>query len=226
MGKAMAIPTSAVRTSPLESAVAGPSWRGEGAGGAPSVTLMEIGPYDKVLVLGPGAAQAVSALLEHELPAQTVQTATVSRRTVEVWALGPGETLLLFEAAEAPGDGTTADVAGQIGEEDVSVIDVGSAWTVLALTGSEAPSVLAELLTVDVDPRSLAPGGIVQGPLGGVRSIVARRDTNTDPGYAILVARDYALYCWDALIEIGAAHGLAAGALHGRAPAGASKTTR
>ena len=209
MGQAVAGPSPAVRRSPLESARDALAAPRDGTRDAPQATLAEIGPYDKLLVLGPGSAETIEGLLRTggPPPPQTIHVATVSGRQVEAWLIGPDETLLLLEAAEAPGEGTAAELRGGI-RDGASIVDVSSGWTVLQLSGPAAPAVLAELLTVDADPRSLAAGSLVQGPLAGVRSIVARREGPADPEYAILVARDYALYCWDALIEVGAAHGL------------------
>lgn len=202
MGQVLESPAPAVRRSPLEGAR-----RGEAVGHPLAVGLAEIGPYDKLLVLGPDAAKAVGRLFGVEMPPQTVHVGAAPGLSVEVWLLAPDEALLLIEAGDSDGS-PTIDVASQMSSDDVSVVDVGSAWTVLRVTGAGAPGVLAELITVDVDPRTLPPNGVVQGPLAGIRAVVARRDTPTDVGYTILVARDYASYAWGTLLKIGTAQGL------------------
>jgi glycine cleavage system aminomethyltransferase T len=54
----------------------------------------------------------------------------------------------------------------------------------------------------------MARGALIQAPLAGVRAFITRLDADGEPGYTMMVARDEAAYVWDALLEIGTAHGL------------------
>jgi len=53
--------------------------------------------------------------------------------------------------------------------------------------------------------------------VANLRVVTARLDVAGEPAFVLLVARDEARYLWDALSEIGAAHGL----VHGDPVAGA-----
>jgi heterotetrameric sarcosine oxidase gamma subunit len=160
----------------------------EGATAGQAAGLAEIGPLDKLLVRGPDAMTAVGA----------------AAPDAGVWPLGPDEVLLLFAAAEGAADRILAALASA----DVSVVDVGSAWTVLRLAGPAAPALMTELAPVSVDPRTFAEGSIAQGSLVNVRAIVRRHDAAIGPGYTILVARDEAAYAWSAIVDLGRDHGL------------------
>jgi heterotetrameric sarcosine oxidase gamma subunit len=204
MARLMESAAPAVRRGALDNAR-----QSETLGAPPAVGLSEIGPSGKLLVLGPEAGLAVGRLLAVDIGPKMVHAGAAEGVAVEAWLLAPDEALLLIEVDA--GDGHEArmlDLVNRLSSDDVTVIDVSSGWTVLRIAGAGSPAILAELLTVDVDPRTLTANRLVQGPLAGVRAIVARQDTPSEVGYSILVARDHALYVWEALLEIGRPHGL------------------
>jgi heterotetrameric sarcosine oxidase gamma subunit len=160
----------------------------EAEAAARAAGLAEIGPVDKLVVHGLGAPALVR----------------VAALGTGIWPIAPDEVLLLFR----PGDGAAERVGQELGRGDGSVVDVGSAWTVLRLAGPAAPALMAELSPIDLDPRTFADGAIALGPLVNIRAIVRRHDAAFGPGYTILIARDEAAYAWHAIRELGAPHGL------------------
>jgi heterotetrameric sarcosine oxidase gamma subunit len=169
---------------------------GEAESAARAIGLAEIGPLDALLVRGPGAAASVEA----------------AGVDAGVWVLGPDEVLLLFRPAAGAADRLRSALGG------ADVADLSSAWTVLRLAGPGAPTLLAELSPMALDPAELADGSIAQGPLVNVRAIVRRHDAPVGPGYTILVAREDAHYAWHAIVELGEELGLR--------PAGAAAVAR
>ncbi|CAN5462709.1 hypothetical protein BH20CHL7_BH20CHL7_08950 [soil metagenome] len=166
--------------------------------------LAELGPYGEVLLRGPGSADLVTRLTGGAAPDQpSVVRATLGGGAGAAWCLAPDEVLLV--AAAGP---WTDDLAEHLSGADVSALDMTGARTSLRLAGPAAPAILAELCATDTTPRSMADGALVQAPLAGVRAFITRLDADGAPGYTMMVARDEAAYVWDALREIGAAHGM------------------
>jgi len=123
-----------------------------------------------------------------------------------IWFLGPDEVLLL-----APLGGSAIGAAATaLANDDVSVIEMTGARTTLRLAGPAAPAILAELCAADTTPETMTAGTLIQAPFAAVRAFIVHEDTGGQPGYTIMVARDEAAYVWDAVLQTGAAHGLAA----------------
>jgi glycine cleavage system aminomethyltransferase T len=141
--------------------------------------LAEVGPLDKVVVRGPGAAGQAARL--------------VNGRRSDAWALATDEVIVV-------GEGLTKLRAGLEGTGPIAV-DVSSAYTVLRLAGPSSVAVLEEV--AELDPTA---SGVLQAPVANVRAIMRREDDR--PTFTILVARDEAEYVWDALLRLGRPHGL------------------
>jgi len=175
---------------------------GRGAG------LAEIGPFDELLIRGPGALTAIAALAVEPAGAAAGRVVAVNLRGERwsAWILEQDEVLLL-----SPAGGSLLTTRGQeLMSERVSAIEMSGARTSLHLAGPSAPAILAELCPDDTTPATMASSDLVQAPLAGVRALIARQDAGSQPGYTILIARDEGLYVWDALRAIGAVHGLTA----------------
>jgi sarcosine oxidase, subunit gamma len=179
---------------------------GEGRAVAETAGLAELGPFDELLLRGPGAAEVAVRLTGAGVsppPQPAVLPATLDGAPGEAWFLGPDEVLLLGPL------GTWLEaLAARLGSADVSVIEMTGARTAMRLAGPAAPAVLAELCPVDTTPRAFAQGALMQAPLAGPRAFLTRRDHDARPGYTWLVARDEASYVWTSVLHIGAAHGL------------------
>lgn len=177
----------------------------ERAAASAAAGLAEVGPYGELLLRGPGAADLATRLVGGPLPGRpAVVRATLGGSLGAAWCLGPDEILLV-----GPAGPWTDELADRLGGADASVIDMTGARTALRLAGPAAPAIMAELCTVDTTPAALAEGDLLQAPVGGPRAFIVRHDTSDGlPGYTLLVARDEALYVWDATLAIGAGHGL------------------
>jgi heterotetrameric sarcosine oxidase gamma subunit len=170
--------------------------------------LAEIGPFDELLIRGPGALRAIAALAVKPTSATAGRVVAVNLRGEpwSAWILEQDEVLLL-----SPVGGSLLTTRGQeLASDKVSAIEMSGARTSIRLAGLTAPAILAELCPADTTPRTMAPSDLIQAPLAGVRAMIVRQDALSEPGYTILIARDEALYVWDALRAIGAVHGLTA----------------
>lgn len=190
----------------------------EAAAVAKGAGLAEIGPFDELLIRGPGALAAISGLATAATPPRVGFVIEVNLRGEPwaAWILGEDEVLLL-----SPAGGSLLTPRGEgLTSEWVSAIDMSGTRTVLRLAGAAAPAILAELCPDDTTTGAMDPGVIIQAPLAGVRALITRQDAGSQPGYTILIARDEATYAWDALLAIGAAHDLTPVAPARLAPAG------
>lgn len=168
--------------------------------------LAELGPFDELLLRGPGAGEVAVRLTTAGAtpPAHpTVLPAGLDGTPGEAWFLGPDEVLLL-----APVGAWLGGLGGRLGSPDVSAIEMTGARTALRMVGPAAPDILAELCPVDTTPGALAEGALIQAPLASPRAFLTRRDQDGRPGYTWLVARDEASYVWTSVLHIGAAHGI------------------
>jgi sarcosine oxidase subunit gamma len=168
--------------------------------------LAELGPFDELLLRGPGATVSAARLTTAgatppALP--TVLAARLGDAQGEAWFLGPDEVLLL-----GPVGAWSGDLGTSLAGPDVSAIEMTGARTALRLAGPAAPAILAELCPVDTTPRTLPEGAVLQVPFAGPRAFLTHRDHGGLPGYTWLIARDEALYVWESVIHIGAEHGL------------------
>jgi aminomethyltransferase len=182
--------------------------RAEARAVATTAGLAELGPFAELLLRGPGVAAVLAAITDSPSPARDgprVLPVTVGTGRGEAWSLAPDEALLL-----RPVEGEWPVTLASDGRrpDGVSTIELTGGHTVLRLAGPAAPDIMAELCPVDTTPRALGEGQLIQAPVVGVRAIIAQRDCRSDPGYIIRIARDHASNVWDAVLEIGAAHGV------------------
>lgn len=127
-----------------------------------------------------------------------------------IW-LGPGWWLLDAPAADGPGRG---DLEAPLVQElravggPVSAVDVSAGFTVLELSGPDAPAVLAHGCSIDLHPRVFGPGRAARTMLAKAQVVLAQTDggaTGSAPTYRIWVRSSFARYltAWllDAAIE-------------------------
>ena len=161
-----------------------------------TILLEEVGPLDEWVLRGPRAIDAVTGLSGVAPQLGRRSTATIDGDTLERWVLAADEVVLAASAG--------SDLAARIGaleSDDVSVVEMTGGWTTLRLGGSSAPSLMTHLCPVDTSPATVPIGGIVQAPLVGVRAVIARDDAR-DPTYLLRIARDEALYAWEAMSRL------------------------
>jgi heterotetrameric sarcosine oxidase gamma subunit len=168
--------------------------------------LAEIGPFNELLLRGPGAVPAGLRLASGDGSATVGRVADANVRGEQgaAWFLGPDEVLLVVPS----GGGAAAALANEVESDDVSAIEMTGSRTSLRLAGPTAPAVLAELCQADTTPAIMAPADLIQASIAGVRAFIARLDAGAHPGYTIMVARDEAEYAWDVIRRIGEVHGL------------------
>ena len=110
----------------------------------------------------PGQERALSAALKeaHGMALPRPGRTTGRKALRAVWA-GFGRILLLGDTPVDPALAAHALLADQ-----------SAAWSGLALTGADAPAVMARLCPVDLDPRQLPPGRVALTEVGQIACIV------------------------------------------------------
>ena len=104
----------------------------------------------------------------------------------------PGEWLLLGARA-----GTTPTAPGAV------TVDLSHGLVLLRLTGAAAPSLLAQVCSIDTG-EAMMPGGAVCGAsVARVACTLARNDVGGERSYLILADRSYGRYLFDALRDAG-----------------------
>ncbi len=208
-----------VRRSPLaaEAAQLGATWiasalhwaadygdvSAEIAAATSAVGVADWGPTDKLAVKGP-AQRRVLDELGIGAPLGTVADATLQTTPVRSWALAPDETLLVVPADGAAGPAVTAAMT----DGGAVVTELSSGLAGLRILGPAARELLLELCAVDLAADRFAPRRIAQAPMANVRVTLTRRDLGEVPGFELLVARDQAAYLFEALLHVGAVHGV------------------
>ena len=179
--------TGPVRRSPLEGAV---TRRAASAAAVAPVVLAEVWPLDKLVVRRNDDPGTVGRVIEDG--------------RLAIWRLQPDESLVLFPPDEHAGGERHLEGAR-------SSVDVSSGSTLLRMAGPAARAVLAEVCPVDLSASAVPDRSIVQTMVANLRVVTARLDVAGEPAFVLLVARDEARYLWEALSEIGEAHGLVHG---------------
>ena len=179
------------------------------------IALAEPGPYDKLIVRGASIIADLRWLGFSARPGELLPARSLDG--VNVWTLAADEATLVRSAGaaattSAPAavgpEGSLSEIAGKLRSAGLSVVDVGSAYTVFRLVGPNLPFLLQELCPVDLSDRSVPDLRVVQAPFGGTRVVLARRDHGELPGFILLVVRDEAEFLWEVIVHLGEAHGL------------------
>lgn len=190
---------------------------------ARTVGLAEPGLYDKWIVRG---RASLAACRSFGLEGRPGYVTPAQPGGINVWAIAEDEVWLVAFAPIPGGPQVpTVDfgpVAAHLRGAGCHVTDVSSGWAVLRLVGPQSRDLLEELVAENLAPSVLPDHTIQQVPIAGCRVILARRDHEGTPGFAILIARDEAQYLWDVFTDLGQAYDLrpvGAGALLPAAPA-------
>jgi heterotetrameric sarcosine oxidase gamma subunit len=174
-----------------------------------AIGLAEPGLYDKWLLRGAGALDAVHGSGLEARPGFVTAGAVGE---INVWAIAPDESWLVGWAPTPGGPPGSAINFGPVIDAarraSVHVTDVSSGWSVLRILGPRVRDLLEELVAEDLAPAVLPDLAIAQLPIAGSRVILHRRDAEGITGFTLLVARDEAEHLWGVFEHIGAAHGL------------------
>jgi len=106
--------------------------------------------------------------------------------------LGPDEWLIL-----GPGGGEheiAARLRSAIGLAHAAVVDVSEQRITIAVGGPRARDLLAKGCSLDLHPRSFAPGRCAQTGFAGANVIL--RQTDDGPSYELLVLNSFAEHLW------------------------------
>ena len=156
------------------------------------------------------AIVAAGRALGYGLP--TSANTTAGDGTSRACWLGPDEWLIVSD------DGRQAEViqhlSAALAVDPHAVTDVTDARAVLRLAGACARPVLAKGCQLDLHPRAFGPDRVAQ-------SLIARAQVMILPieggaGYDLFVARSFAGYLWDWLLDAGAEYGIRTEGSHQR----------
>ncbi len=117
-----------------------------------------------------------------------------------IYMLAEGDYLLVLNAAN-----TTKDVAWlheNVGDHDVSVEDVSSAWAQIALQGPRAEAILQRLTALDL--ADVKYYGFVRTELEGGTCIVSRTGYTGEDGFEIYGPPEAAEGIWQSIMSAGA----------------------
>ncbi len=167
------------------------------------------GPTDKLAVKGPGGRRILDEL-GIGAPLGETTSAVPAGTPLRSWALAPDETLLIVAAGGAAGAGgaAAASITAAVEAAGGTVTNLSSGLAGIRVVGPAARELLIEICAVDLAADRFPDGRIAMAPMGNVRVTFARRDVGDVPGFELLVARDQAAYLFEALLHLGAVHGV------------------
>jgi len=124
-----------------------------------------------------------------------------------VCRLAPDEALVLAPIAERAAvlarlEERMATVAGC-----AHVLDVTSGHAGMQVVGPRARDLLSRCTALDLRPPELPNRRCAQAALARVHALVVRDDLGDLPAFQVHVARDYAAFVWEWLLEVGHAFG-------------------
>ncbi len=134
---------------------------------------------------------AASATLDVALP---LDANTVARGRRTVYWLGPDEWLV--ETAAGTGDSLTLALRERLDGIFAAVTVLNGGLAAFRLSGDGVPDLLAQGMTIELDPRIFGVGACAQTGLGKAPVLIA--PVGDDPVFDLLVRRSFADYvaCW------------------------------
>ncbi len=177
------------------------------------------GPTDKLAVKG-ATGRRVLDDLGLGAPLGEAAPGKLNGVALRSWALAPDETLLILAADGSPTGAAAAAVTRAIeaagatsgatsGATAVATVtNLSSGLAGMRVVGPAARELLIEVCALDLAADRFADGRIAMAPIANVRVTLARRDIKGVPAFELLVARDQAAYLFEALLHVGAVHGV------------------
>jgi len=147
--------------------------------------------------------EAVRQTLDCPLPLEANRF--IDAEKVRVCWLGPSEWLVT--CAGALEEATAEQLRRALKREFTAVTEIGGGQTVLGISGSRAPNVIAKGCTLDLHPRVFGPGHCAQTSLA--RAAITILQTGAAPSFELIVRRSYADYVWRWLMDAAAEYGCA-----------------
>lgn len=171
------------------------------------VALMDAGAAGRIVVEGPGAAAGVAAAFPALPPVPVGRWAALG--TTVVCRLRDDRFLVSTDPDAV--HATTARLVAATGDAAAPalVVDVTHGQSEIRLLGPAARELLSKLCGLPLDDACFPDGGVAETSVAKIHQLVVRREEDGVPGYALLGARSYAQYLWEALVEAGAEWGVA-----------------
>lgn len=178
--------------------------------GAAGITLVERALRRQVALRGesgdPAFVQAARSVLGFDLPVAPNTTTSSGARTA-LW-LGPSEWLLVGADED---DGEVSRLRAGLSAVRHAVVDVSDSRTIIGVAGLRARDALAKAISLDLHPRSFAPGRCAQSTLAHTSMLLHQlsEDPTRGPTYDIFVHRSVAEYAWRWLEQSASEFGVA-----------------
>src|SRR5215217_1638605 len=179
--------------------------------------LFDLSHMGEVWVTGPDAAAFLDYALVGKLSAVAVGKAKYSLICREDG--GIIDDLISYRRGEqkylvVPNAGNAAVVAAALAERaanfDVTVEDVSAETSLIAVQGPNAEAILLALVPAEQHPlvTELKYYAAVEVEINGQELLLARTGYTGEDGFEIYIPNEDAAGLWDALLEVGAGHGL------------------
>ena len=163
--------------------------------------LLDAGPFDRIQLTG----ERLSPEGGPPFRLGALSDGLFAGRPARLWGLTRSSALLVSPAQDAR---SSTELEAALATAGCEATDVSSLYSSFELVGPRVHWVLEELFPVDTSAAALADRAIRFGQLAGVTVTLARADRRGAAAFSVLVERDQAEYLWDALLHVGARHGL------------------
>jgi heterotetrameric sarcosine oxidase gamma subunit len=189
---------------PPATTVAG--WEVSGCRVEGELTLTDCTPLAKVLIWAPVAGDMAGRL------GVPFGRAARDHAGILVVGSGPGEWLLIAPPGQAEDLVTRFDdMASQVPDEMVSVIDLTHGRALTRLTGGRAAEVLAAVCGIDLSDAVTPNGAAFRTPVATLATDVIRDDLAGVRSYLLHCERSSGLYLFDSVLSVGRDLGLEVG---------------
>ena len=174
-----------------------------------SAALLDVSPLHKYMVTGPDAARLLDRIVTRDVAkmkvgqvgytpwcdtaGKVIDDGTISRLGEHVFRMTSADPNLLWLTENAIG-------------LDVKIEDVSESTAALALQGPNSRAILER--AAEKDLAGLKYFRLTQATIRGVPVTITRTGYTGDLGYEIWVDAKQALPLWDALVDVGTAHGI------------------
>ncbi|MEV8148453.1 glycine cleavage system aminomethyltransferase GcvT [Arthrobacter sp. NPDC080073] len=182
-----------------------------------SAGLFDLSHMGEVWVTGPEAAAFLDYALVGKISAMSVGKAKYSLICQEDG--GIIDDLITYRRGDAtflvvPNAGNAKVVVAALAERaagfDVTVKDVSAETSLIAVQGPKAEAILLALVPAEQHPlvKELKYYAAVEAEINGQDLLVARTGYTGEDGFEVYIPNEDAAGLWDALLELGAGHGL------------------
>jgi glycine cleavage system aminomethyltransferase T/glycine/D-amino acid oxidase-like deaminating enzyme len=185
-----------------------------------AVGLFDQSSFAKFRVTGPDALDVLDELSANAIdvePGRAVYTQWLNGRggieaDLTVSRLGEREFMVVTSAASQRRD--WAWLRRAVRGRDVEISDVTDEWAVLGVMGPEARQLLQRLTTSDLSGEAFPFGAIRSVSIAAAEVYALRMSYVGELGWELYVPADHAVAVYDAIVAVGAEHGLVHAGYH------------